>query len=151
MANKTYLDKSGLSYFWSKIKTALNGKANTSDVPTKTSDLTNNSGFVATVELYSNTSGQTGNISFNGNYTDYDYLMITDDLGTGLLYSGKNTLNISLLSYADTLYQEYDVLKLTYNSSTQKTTIQHQYQGSYYSGSNHSVNYKIYKVYGIKI
>ena len=45
MANKTYLDKTGLSYFWGKIKTALNGKANTSDIPTKTSDLTNDSGF----------------------------------------------------------------------------------------------------------
>jgi len=103
------------------------------------------------VVLFSNTSGQTGNIEFNGNYTDYDYLMITDDLGTGLLYTGKNVLTISTHSYADMLYQEYDVLKLTYNSSTQKTTIQHQYQGNYYSGTNHSNNYKIYKVYGIKM
>lgn len=132
MANKTYLDKTGLTYFWSKIKNAL-------------------SGFVTTVELYSNTSGQTGNITFDGNFTDYDYIMITDDLGTGLLYSGKNSITISNVSYADTMYQQYDLLRLTYNSSTQKTTIQHQYQGSYYNGSNHSINYKIYKVYGIKI
>ena len=39
MATKNYLDKTGLTYFWSKIKAAL---------PTKTSDLTNDSGFVST-------------------------------------------------------------------------------------------------------
>ena len=29
MANKTYLDKNGLTYFWSKIKSALTGKQDT--------------------------------------------------------------------------------------------------------------------------
>ena len=37
MATKNYLDKTGLTYFWSKIKAAL---------PTKTSDLANDSGFI---------------------------------------------------------------------------------------------------------
>ena len=40
---KKYVDNDGLLYFWQKIKNTF---AKTSDVPTKTSDLTNNSGFI---------------------------------------------------------------------------------------------------------
>ena len=35
----SYLDKTGLTYLWGKITTALNGKADSADLPTKTSDL----------------------------------------------------------------------------------------------------------------
>lgn len=37
----SYLDNSGLSYFWGKVKTYI-----TSHIPTKTSDLTNDSGYI---------------------------------------------------------------------------------------------------------
>lgn len=37
----SYLDNTGLSYFWGKIKTYI-----TSHIPTKTSDLTNDSGYI---------------------------------------------------------------------------------------------------------
>ena len=42
-----YLDKTGLTYLWGKIKTILASKADSSSIPTQTSQLTNNSNFVA--------------------------------------------------------------------------------------------------------
>ena len=44
MASNKYLDSEGLLYFWQKIKSTF---AKTADVPTKTSDLTNDSGFIS--------------------------------------------------------------------------------------------------------
>lgn len=46
-----YLDETGLAYFWAKIKEKLNNKADTSSVPTKTSDLTNDSGFITAKDV----------------------------------------------------------------------------------------------------
>ena len=46
-----YLDKTGLTYFWGKIKTALANKADKSSIPTQTSQLTNNSNFVASTGI----------------------------------------------------------------------------------------------------
>lgn len=103
------------------------------------------------VVLYNNSTGTTGDLTFDGNYTNYDYIMISNDIGTGLLCTIKNELDIINVNYSDTLYQQYDYIKLTYNSSTQKTTIHHEHQGNYYNNSNHNANYKIYKVYGIKM
>lgn len=47
----SYLDKTGLTYLWGKITTALSGKADTSAIPTKTSDLSNDSHFVASTDI----------------------------------------------------------------------------------------------------
>ena len=41
-----YLDETGLAYFWAKIKEKLAAKADSSALPTKTSQLTNDSGFI---------------------------------------------------------------------------------------------------------
>ena len=41
-----YLDNNGLAYFWGKVKALVSGKADASAIPTKTSDLTNDSGFL---------------------------------------------------------------------------------------------------------
>ena len=46
-----YLDKTGLAYFWGKIKTALATKADASAIPTQTSQLTNNSNFVTSTGI----------------------------------------------------------------------------------------------------
>ena len=46
-----YLDKTGLAHLWSKIKTALATKADSSAIPTQTSQLTNNSNFVASTGI----------------------------------------------------------------------------------------------------
>jgi len=40
------LDNAGLSYLWGKLKALFAGKADASSVPTKTSELTNDSGFL---------------------------------------------------------------------------------------------------------
>lgn len=45
MATKNYLDKTGLAYFWSKI---------VAKIPTATSDLTNDSGFIDEVSTITN-------------------------------------------------------------------------------------------------
>ena len=47
MANK-YLDSNGLLYLWQKIKNTF---AKTNDIPTKTSDLTNDSGYITEGDL----------------------------------------------------------------------------------------------------
>lgn len=51
-----FLDETGLAHLWSKIKTYVNGK-----IPTKVSQLANDSGFITTVpeELFIATYGST--------------------------------------------------------------------------------------------
>lgn len=41
-----YLDKTGLNYFWNKVKNKIDGKADKNAIPTTTSQLTNNSNFI---------------------------------------------------------------------------------------------------------
>lgn len=43
--NKSYLDKDGLLYVKSKIKSQLDKKANTEDIPTNNNELTNGAGY----------------------------------------------------------------------------------------------------------
>lgn len=50
---KKYLDYDGLLYFWQKLKTTF---AKTVDVPTKTSDLTNDSGYITSASVPSATT-----------------------------------------------------------------------------------------------
>lgn len=50
---KKYLDYDGLLYFWQKLKTTF---AKTVDVPTKTSDLTNDSGYITSASIPSATT-----------------------------------------------------------------------------------------------
>ena len=47
--NEKHLDLAGLALFWEKIKARLNLKADKTDLPTKTSQLTNDSGFLTSV------------------------------------------------------------------------------------------------------
>ena len=53
MSSYNYLDKSGLGEVWAKIKGII---------PTKTSDLTNDSGFVTTDTNTTYTISMTGNV-----------------------------------------------------------------------------------------
>ena len=46
-----YLDNNGLLYLWQQLKTKLAAKADSTDVPTKTSDLTNDSGFITSADV----------------------------------------------------------------------------------------------------
>lgn len=46
-----YVDSNGLLYFWQGLKTKLAAKADASSVPTKTSDLTNDSGFITSGDI----------------------------------------------------------------------------------------------------
>lgn len=48
MASYSFLDNNGLLYFWQKIKNTF---AKTTDLPTKTSELTNDSGFITTSDI----------------------------------------------------------------------------------------------------
>lgn len=47
--NEKHLDLAGLALFWEKVKARLNLKADKTDLPTKTSQLTNDSGFLTSV------------------------------------------------------------------------------------------------------
>lgn len=53
MANK-YLDNDGVLYLWGKVKTLVSGA-----VPTKTSDLTNDSGFITSADVPEGASAST--------------------------------------------------------------------------------------------
>ena len=46
-----YLDETGLAYFWAKVKEKLALKADSSALPTKTSQLTNDSGFITAEDV----------------------------------------------------------------------------------------------------
>lgn len=46
-----YLDETGLAYFWAKIKEKLAAKADSTSLPTKTSQLTNDSGFITDKDI----------------------------------------------------------------------------------------------------
>lgn len=57
---KTFLDPDGVAYFWSKVKERI---------PTKTSDLTNDSGYITQsdlVRLYSGTSTPASSLGEDG-------------------------------------------------------------------------------------
>lgn len=60
---KKYLDNEGLLYFWQKIKTTF---AKASDVPTKTSDLTNDSGFITSEDVPEGAAASTTTPKMNG-------------------------------------------------------------------------------------
>lgn len=79
------------------ITNALNGKADDSDIPTKTSDLTNDSGFLT---QHQDVSGKANisdlsNVAFSGSYTDLidtpnlEIIKVTSDKGT----ASEQTMN----------------------------------------------------------
>lgn len=53
MADKNFLDQAGLGYLWGKIADAIakSAAATEKKMPTKTSDLTNDSGFITTADI----------------------------------------------------------------------------------------------------
>lgn len=64
----TFLDKTGLSYLWSKLNEKLNlalaGKADVTSLPTKTSELQNDSGYLIGKPTY--TASEIGAGTFKG-------------------------------------------------------------------------------------
>lgn len=62
MANK-YLDNDGLLYLWQKIKNTF---AKTSDIPTKTSELSNDSGYITNADIPESVSASTTTPLMNG-------------------------------------------------------------------------------------
>lgn len=104
-----------------------------------------------TVNIYDNASGTSSSINFDGNYEDYDYLIITSDVGTFLMYPKKhNTIIMSYTYYSDQLYQKYQVVSFEYDFSTEKSVAYTAMAGTYYANTNHSENLKIYKIVGVK-
>lgn len=65
MANK-YLDNNGLLYFWQQIKSIF---AKVEDVPTKTSELVNDSGFITTGDIPEGAAASTTTPKMNGTAT----------------------------------------------------------------------------------
>lgn len=64
-----YLDETGLAYFWAKIKEKLSNKADTSSVPTKTSDLTNDIGFITAKDVPDGAAASTTTPKMDGTAT----------------------------------------------------------------------------------
>lgn len=63
---KKYVDNDGLLYFWQKIKNTF---AKTSDVPTKTSDLTNDSGYITSADVPEGSTASTTTPKMDGTAT----------------------------------------------------------------------------------
>lgn len=70
---KKYLDDNGVLYFWQKIKNAfvpvtrtVNGKALSSDISLKTSDLTNDSGYITIADVPEGSAASTTTPKMDG-------------------------------------------------------------------------------------
>lgn len=122
-----YLNKNGLSTLINKIKTSLNAKANSSDIPTKVSQLTNDSGYLTSVpseyitetelnEAISGLGGGTGNISSD----TINSIQVVDSLPEteveGVLYLVKEEVN------SGNLY-DYESAPLLINAKVENSTI----------------------------
>lgn len=70
MADK-YLNNTGLQYFYNRIKTIFASK---SELPTKTSDLTNDSNFITSNDLPTKTSDLTNDGDGTSNFATEDYV-----------------------------------------------------------------------------
>ena len=98
MATKNYLDKTGLAYFWSKI---------VAKIPTATSDLTNDSGFITNA----------GVTSFNGSTGAVTGLQTTSNLVTSVSSSSTNSQYPSAKLLYDTVGDVESILQ-TLNSGS---------------------------------
>lgn len=108
MATKKYLDLSGLTHFWSKINAKLSTKADSSAVPTKVSDLTNDSGFIT----------DAGVTSFNGSRGAITYTApVTSVNGsTGAVTGLQTTLNLVTSVSSSSTNSQYPSAKLFYDT-----------------------------------
>ena len=94
-----YLDETGLAYFWAKIKEKLATKADTTSLPTKTSDLTNDSGFITAKDVpegaaASNTTPKMDGMASIGSETTFargDHVHPTDTSRLATDGDAKNT------------------------------------------------------------
>ena len=119
-----YLDSSGLSYFWSKIKAYI---ANA--LPTKTSDLTNDSGYITgmTILSYGNSTWQNFIDAYNANKVVYCRASSNSNPATG----AQNRLAF-----------------MAYVNSATPTEVEFQY---YRSVSSHSASQQGDQVYVYKL
>ena len=114
MATKNYLDKTGLAYFWSKI---------VAKIPTATSDLTKDSGFITAAGVTS-FNGATGAVTYtapvtsvNGNTGAVTGLQTTSNLVTSVSSSSTNSQYPSAKLFYDTVGDVESVLQ-TLNSGS---------------------------------
>ena len=100
-----FLDDTGLAYFWNKIKAYINTAINQISIPTKVSDLDNDSGFINGIDVFPSGSGNvvTGLSASDdvitytlGNASTTAVQIIRDSSTTDI-----NTLKIHYLSQAD--------------------------------------------------
>lgn len=122
-----YLDLSGLSYLWGKIKAKI-----TSLIPSKTSDLTNDSGFVttATTELthyYTKTQTYTQSEvdDLVASASDFEYVVVSSlptasasTKGKFYLYNGHRYVTTGNDPYTWTDLGSYDIDLTGYVSET---------------------------------
>jgi len=93
-----YLSETGLAYFWAKLKEKLAAKADLSAVPSKTSELQNDSGFITSAEVpegvaASNTVPKTDGTAAVGMETAFargDHVHPTDTSRLGTSGDGSN-------------------------------------------------------------
>ena len=114
MATKNYLDKTGLAYFWSKI---------VAKIPTATSDLTNDSGFITDAGVTS-FNGSTGAVTYTAPVTSVNGatgavtgLQTTNNLVTSVSSSSTNAQYPSAKLFYDTIGDVESVLQ-TLNSGS---------------------------------
>lgn len=130
-----YLDNTGLAYFWSKLKALLSAKADKTEIPTKISDLNNDSGFVTDAKLpkyavCQTSANQKAKVATTGS-GDFQLVsgaIVYVSFTYGQTYSAESTLNIDgtgakpmrrLLASRNTWFtwQEGEILGLVYDGS----------------------------------
>lgn len=106
MATKNYLDKTGLAYFWSKI---------VAKIPTATSDLTNDSGFITNA----------GVTSFNGSTGAVTYTAPVQSVNgaTGAITGLQTTANLVTSVSSASTDSQYPSAKLFYDTVGDVETI----------------------------
>lgn len=124
MANK-YVDSDGLLYFWQKIKNTF---AKVSDVPTKTSDLTNDSGYITSADVPEGSTASTTTPLMDGTaatgtetaFARGDHRHPTDTSRAASSHTHGNITNAGALQTTDISIASGDKLVVTDASNSNK-------------------------------
>lgn len=122
---KKYLDDNGLLYFWQKIKAVF---AYAEDVPTKTSDLTNDSGFITSADVPEGSTASTTTPKMDGTaavgsetaFARGDHIHPTDTSRAASSHTHGNITNAGALQTTDISIASGDKLVVTDSSNSNK-------------------------------
>lgn len=129
-----YLDNNGVLYLWGKIKAHVSAAIGSLTIPTKTSDLTNDSGFITSADVPEGATASTSTPIMDG----------IGAVGTSTAFARgdhvhpSDTSKVDLASFNTTMQQAYQALNGKANASDvyTKTEVDNKLVSAYiYKGS----------------